>query len=443
MVYVLYVLMIIAWTEKYRPETLSDIIGNYKAVTELKKWAENWNVHKKTAIIYGPPGIGKTSAAYALANDMGWETIELNASEQRTADIIQKIVGSAAQTGTFGGTSGRRLIILDEADNIYGDVDRGGVKAIMEMVKKTNQPIVLIANEYYDMSKMLRGSCKPIPFRGVQSRSIIPLLRRICHDEEVDCDEEAIELIGTKASDVRSAINDLQAIAQGRKKLHIEDVVIGIRDTKESIFNVMKEIFKGSDPMKALYASYTLDENPEDFIHWIDENLPREYKGKDLAKGFESLSRADVFLGRVRRRQNYSLWKYAGEMMTCGVQAAKSKKHHGYVPYKPPTIWRKMGQVKSVRVVRDSIAAKIGKQCHVSQRYARSELIPFLKMILKKKKSAIGVSAMLDLNQNEIAFLLGTKAGTKSDATIQSIHDAAQKRIMQATEHSIETFGGF
>jgi replication factor C large subunit len=435
--------MITAWTEKYRPMTLSDIIGNDKAVTELKRWAEDWGVYKNTAIIYGPPGIGKTSAAYALANDMGWETIELNASEQRTADIIQKIVGSAAQTGTFGGVSGRRLIILDEADNMYGNVDRGGVKAITEVIKKTNQPIVLIANDYYNMSKTLRLSCKPIQFRGVQSRSIISLLRRICRDEGVECDNEAIELIGTNASDVRSSVNDLQAVLQGRKKLHIDEVVIGTRDTKESIFNVMKEIFKGSDPKKALYASYTLDENPEDLIHWIDENLPREYKGKDLANGFWSLSRADIFLGRVRRRQNYVLWRYAGEMMTCGVQVARSKKHHGYTPYKPPSIWRKMGQAKSFRVVRDSIATKIGKHCHVSQRYASAELIPFLKTLFNKKESAIGVSAMLDLNQNEIAFLLGTKVGAKPDNKTKKIYDSAQKCIMHAMDNTIETFGGF
>ena len=435
--------MMTAWTEKYRPRTLGDIIGNDKAVTELKKWAEDWSVHKNTAIIYGSPGIGKTSAAYALANDMGWETIELNASEQRTADIIQKIVGSAAQTGTFGGTSGRRLIILDEADNMYGNVDRGGVKAITEVIKKTNQPIVLTANDYYNMSKTLRLLCKPIQFRGVQSRSIIPLLRRICRNEGVECDNEAIELIGNNASDVRSSINDLQAVLQGRKKLRRDEVVIGTRDTKESIFNVMKEIFKGSDPKKALHTSYTLDENPEDLIHWIDENLPQEYKGKDLANGFESLSRADIFLGRVKRRQNYVLWKYAGEMMTCGVQAARSKKHHGYTPYKPPSIWRKLGQSKSVRVVRDSIATKIGKNCHVSQRYARAELIPFLKTLFNKKESAIGISAMLDLNQNEIAFLLGTKVGAKPDTKTQKIYDSAQKCIMHATEHTIETFGGF
>ena len=328
---------------------------------------------------------------------------------------------------------------MDEADNIYGNVDRGGVNAIVDVIKKTSQPIVLIVNGYYDMSKTLRGLCKPIQFRGIQSRSIIRLLRRICRDEGIDCDIEAIELIGIKASDVRSAINDLQAVVQGRKKLSIEDIVIGIRDTKESIFNVMKEIFKGYDPRKALYASYTLDENPEDFIHWIDENLPREYKGEDLVNGFESLSRADVFLGRVRRKQNYSLWKYAREMMTCGVQAASSQKPHGYTPYKPPSIWRKLRQAKSVRFVRDSVATKIGKHCHVSQRYARAELISFFKMLFKKKECAIGISAMLYLNQNEIAFLLGTKA----DSTTQKIYDSAQKSIMQAAEHIIETFGGF
>ena len=68
--------------------------------------------------LMGPQEIGKTSSAHALARDLAWEVIELNASDQRTASVIEKIAGSAASMNTFFGE--KRLIILDEADNIHG-----------------------------------------------------------------------------------------------------------------------------------------------------------------------------------------------------------------------------------------------------------------------------------------------------------------------------------
>src|SRR3990172_2888501 len=136
------------WTEKYRPQTLSQIVGHNKAVGELKQWAQSW-VHgtpkEKAIVLYGRAGIGKTTTAHALARDMGWEAIELNASDQRTADIIEKVAGSASRMGTLDGSYVKRLVILDEADNIHGTADRGGEKAIVEFIKKTNHPIILIA----------------------------------------------------------------------------------------------------------------------------------------------------------------------------------------------------------------------------------------------------------------------------------------------------------
>ena len=75
-----------SWAEKYRPKNLSEIIGNTKTITELKNWATSWGgkMTKKGIILSGPPGCGKTSAAIALANDMNWEIIELNASDARS-----------------------------------------------------------------------------------------------------------------------------------------------------------------------------------------------------------------------------------------------------------------------------------------------------------------------------------------------------------------------
>jgi len=118
------------WTEKYRPSTLAEVRGNDTARDALKEWADTWEQHREAVIVYGSPGIGKTSAAHALANDKGWPVIELNASDQRQADVIDKVAGEAAQSGTLTqGSSGRRLIIMDEADNFHGNADYGGSPA--------------------------------------------------------------------------------------------------------------------------------------------------------------------------------------------------------------------------------------------------------------------------------------------------------------------------
>jgi len=433
------------WTEKYRPQTLSHIVGHNKAIGELQAWAQSWlsGIPKERAVVlYGRAGIGKTTAAHALARDMGWEVIELNASDQRTADIIERVAGSASQMGTLDGSNMKRLVILDEADNIHGNADRGGEKAMVELIKKTSQPIILIANELYDMSAGLRGACKPIQFSAIMSRSMIPALKKIAEAEGITCGLGALEKLAENANgDLRSAINDLQAIAQGNSRLAPEDIITGERDTKENIFKVLVKIFKGKDIIKAHRATFNLDENPEDFIHWVDENLPLEYtKAEDLNEGYRYLERASLFLGRVHRRQNYNMWRYASVLMTAGIVVARTHHYTAFVKFQPPSLWRKLGQTKGMRSTRDSIAKKIGTHCHVSMGYTRSQLFPFFRAMLENDGYAPAVAALLALEPEEIAFLTGAKSVTKK---VQKIYDEAQSLIEKETEQEIELFGGF
>ena len=223
---------------------------------------------------------------------------------------------------------------------------------------------------------------------------------------------------------MRSGINDLQAAAQGQTELKLEDVATAERDVKSSIFKVLEVIFKGNNAHEALQASYALDESPEDLINWVDENLPLAYKGLDLFWGYDRLARADIFLGRVRRRQVYGLWRYASFLMTGGVQAAKAARCHGYVAFRPPSLWRRMGQTRKARSVRDSAAQKIGRRCHVSAGFARSELMVFVGLLLKDKKTAAPLAAELDLGEEEIALLLGSAPTTKK---VQTLFEEALK----------------
>jgi replication factor C large subunit len=421
----------VKWTEKYRPDTLKQVLGNGKAIEELRAWAASWERGSPitgAVILYGPAGTGKTSAALALAREFDWDYIEMNASDARTAGMIEKIAGPASRSMTFSGKP--RLVILDEADNLHGTADRGGASAMLRLVRDTRQPVLLIANEYYDMEKSLRDAAKGIQFRSVRATTIAQALREICRAEGVECDADALMMIAERAGgDMRSGVNDLQAAAQGQTALALEDVATAERDVKSSIFKVLEVIFKGNSSQEALQASYALDESPEDLINWVDENLPLAYKGEDLWQGYERLARADVFLGRVRLRQNYGLWRYAGFLMTGGVQAAKAAARHGYVAFRPPSRWRRMGQTKKARNIRDSAAKKIGRHCHVSAAFVRAELMDFVGLLLADKKKAIPLAAQLELDADEIALLLGSTTSTKK---VQNIFEEATK--MRAAE---------
>ncbi len=427
--------ILMEWTERYRPGSLADVVGHKKPIEDLRSWGDAWahgTPQMKAVILHGQAGIGKTSAAHALAFDQGWDVVELNASDQRTAGVIERVAGSASQMRTLTGITGKRLIVLDEADNLHGTSDRGGARAIIDVIKGTNQPIILIANDIYGISSSLRALCLEIKFPAIQARSMIPALREICKKEGIVCDAGVLEKIAQNADgDLRSAINDLQAVALGRKEIGVSDIATAERDNKESVFKVVGMIFKGTSVQSALEASYSLDETPEDLIQWIDENIPLQYTGKgeegltpDIAQAYRYLSRADRFLGRVRRRQNYRLWRYASLLMTGGTVVAKSKPRGGsFEKYQPPSLWRKMGQLRSKRNMRDNIASKIGAYNNESMRYSRTELSFVYARLLEHDDYAADLSAQLDLDLDELAHLTGTKKITKR---LQEIYDRSR-----------------
>jgi DNA polymerase III delta prime subunit len=129
-------------SERLRPKRLDQVVGNPRARSELRAWAERWNSGtppaRRAAILSGPPGVGKTTAALALAADMDWSLVEMNASDARNQSAIERVAGRASVSHSLGeaGEGGRprhALILLDEADCLTGRVvesSRGSVEPV-------------------------------------------------------------------------------------------------------------------------------------------------------------------------------------------------------------------------------------------------------------------------------------------------------------------------
>jgi replication factor C large subunit len=420
------------WTERYRPSTLSEVRGNDKARDALEEWAETWDDHGEAVVVHGSPGVGKTSAAHALANDMGWPVVEMNASDARTKDEIERFAGRAAENSTLGG--GRQLIVLDEADNLHHHKDRGGAAAMTRLVKNATQPIVLIANDYYEMSRGLRNACREIEFRDVSARSIVPVLRDICRQENVEFDEAVLKGIAeANRGDLRGAIKDLQARARDGRI--IAEGTEGERDRTEDIFSLLDAVLKEASAEAALSTAYNTDETPDDLLQWIEDKVPKVYAGGELADAYEHLSNADVWLGRVRATQNYSYWRYATDNVAAGVAAARRTDRGGWTRYGG-------APYRSSRdSTRDYIAERIAERAGVSTATARREIMPYLSAMThhcRNRELTVRMVARYDLDAEHVAFITGSGKTTNKVEGI--VAEAGERREAAAIEHSEGAF---
>jgi replication factor C large subunit len=447
----------VEWTEKYRPKKLRDVVGNEEAIEKLTEWSEEVfkAKSKKAALLVGPAGCGKTSTAYALASEKGWEVIELNASDQRSEGVIKRIVGPASTSNTF--SQATRLIILDEADNLHGKEDRGGTKAITEIVKRSTQPLILTANDKYKMGKGLLRYCKTIEFKRLEERIISRALRKISRSEGIDIENKALHaLIASAHGDLRSAINDLQALSMSDLKLEgigEGEIATGERDVEEDIFGVLKKIFgtEGYELQEALSSLYALDKTPEESIQWIYKNFSYGYDEESFLHGLRYLSRADIFLGRVRQRENFKFWRYASSLMACGVLSAQEmqeggregweRQRHRY--FRSP--WQRQqrsGEERKSAPIHEEIAKKVADYCKVPLSYARFFIVPFFTILFENEKKAAEITASLRLDVPHIAFLVSDTDNGKEEKANRIYQDALAIAVREGKERVVKAAVG-
>ncbi|MBD3259875.1 replication factor C large subunit [Candidatus Woesearchaeota archaeon] len=393
------------WVKKYQPSSLNDVYGQARAVSQIRKFLSDFKKQKKKALLlHGPAGSGKTCSVLAAAKELGYELYEINASDNRNKDAILELVGNALKQQSL--FAANKLILIDDVDGLSGTKDRGGAATLAKLIKKSKFPIIMTANDAYSGKlKAVKKEAAVVSFNSLGADDVYRVLEDICKKENIEYSEDALMSLAKKAQgDLRGAVNDIETLCRNTKELNKDNVIeLSEREKKKSILNALSIIFKGKNAEKAKEAFDSVDLNVDEIILWIEENLPKEYSYDDLGRAFECMSRADVFMGRIRRWQYWRFLVYVISLISSGVSVAKEKAYRQFVSYQRSSRILKMWIAKQKHAKRKAIAAKLAAKTHCSIKTA-FEHIPYLVPVFKQKNAA-QIIDWLDLDKEEVEWL--------------------------------------
>lgn len=234
------------WVEKYRPQTLEDVVGQKHIIDRLKNYVNEEGM--PNLMFTGPAGVGKTTTALALVKSILGEYwrqnfLELNASDARGIETVRTNIKNFCRLKPVGAPF--RIIFLDEVDNMTKDAQHA-LRREMEMYTKTAS-FILSCNYSSKIIDPIQSRCAIFRFAPIKGQDIAKRLEYIANQENLDYGENSIETIVYFAEgDMRKAINLLQAAASGEGTItedRIYDVVSKARP--KDISNMVTKALTG------------------------------------------------------------------------------------------------------------------------------------------------------------------------------------------------------
>ena len=214
------------WAEKYRPQSLDEMVNQTEIVSRLKRFVEERNLPH--LLLVGPAGVGKTTSILALARDLygsGYRNfiLELNASDERGIDVIREKVKFFARTAAIASVVPFKILIMDEADSLTRPAQHA-LRRTMERYTRTCR-FCLIGNYSENIIEPIQSRCSIFRFSPLSEDDIKMWIRTIASKEGVNLLEEGLDAVyQASRGDMRKAINLLQAAAAAQGE--VDDVVV-------------------------------------------------------------------------------------------------------------------------------------------------------------------------------------------------------------------------
>ena len=383
------------WSEKYRPQIISDMVGNEEARAAIIEWFVKWKKGTKPLLLVGPPGIGKTTIAYLVAKQFGYDMIGLNASDVRSKsrinEILMPVLGNVSVLGI-------PMIFVDEVDGIHGRGDYGGASALVDILKEPTVPIVLAANnDTSDKMKSIKKVVNTIYFKRIPPRLLRVYLENILKKQSTKLSPGAlIKVIDKSKGDIRSMINLTQSLETGFNP-----------QTEQSFESVNVEdgvnaFFKANSVEEARSVLYSMRIDPREKINaFYSSIVTSELDSASLAKYLEIISTADMLFGRIMETQNWRLLRYLNDTL---IKLYQNDDRIRYSKYN--LSWPLLNRIRWDGAKIKSLSNVMARKLHLSSSSFVTLCLPFVLFCIKNKTLELELEETFgDIIEKEIELI--------------------------------------
>ncbi len=383
------------WSEKYRPQIISDMVGNEDSRVAVIEWFAKWKKGVKPLLLVGPPGIGKTTMAYLIAKQFGFDMIGLNASDVRSKSRINEILSPVLGNVSVLGTP---MIFVDEVDGIHGRGDYGGASALIDILKEPTVPIILAANiDTSDKMKSIKKAVKTISFKKIPPRLLKIYLENILKKENTKLSPGSlIKVIDKSRGDIRSMINLTQSFVTGfnpQTETSFENI---------SVEDGINSFFKANSIEEARIILYSMQIDPRKKIDaFYSSVITSNLDNSTLAKYLEIISDADMLYGKILKTQNWRLLRYLNDIL---IKLYQNDDRIRYTQYN--ISWPLLNRIRWDGAKIKAISHVMAKKLHLSSSAFITFCLPYVLFCIKNKTLELEIEESFgDIIEKEIELI--------------------------------------